>query len=214
MAKYPTLTAAPREEFGKGYARRLRVAGRIPGVIYSQGAENVHFSVDRIEFTAVVRNQGVNAVVELDVDGEKHLTMIKHIDQNVLTLDIDHVDMLGIKRGERVEVEIPVIHEGEVFSGAMLIQEVDSILVEADVLEIPDEIVVSVEGIEAGTVINAGDITLPEDVKLVDDAELLVFNITFEEVAEVPEEGEEGTEDAVGAAGKDEGSEEGSTNDE
>ena len=104
MAKYPTLTAAPREEFGKGYARRLRVAGRIPGVIYSQGAENVHFSVDRIEFTAVVRNQGVNAVVELDVDGEKHLTMIKHIDQNVLTLDIDHVDMLGIKRGERVEV--------------------------------------------------------------------------------------------------------------
>ena len=92
----------------------------------------------------------------------------------------------------------------------MLIQEVDSILVEADVLEIPEEIVVSVEGIEAGNVINAGDITLPEDVKLVDDAELLVFNITFEEVADVPEEGEEGTEDAVGEAGK----EESSTNDE
>ena len=207
MAKYPTLTADPSDEFVMGCARSLRGAGRVPGVIYSAGAENVHFSVDRVEFTAVVRNQGVNAVVELDIDGEKHLTMIKHIDQNVLTLDIDHLDMLGIKRGERVEVEVPVIAEGEVYSGAMLIQEVDTILVEADVLEIPEEIVVSVEGIEAGNVINAGDITLPEDVTLVDDAELLVFNITFEEVADVPEEGEEATEDAVGEAGKDEAAE-------
>jgi len=207
MSQDTKVHAEVREQFGKGFARRLRVAGRVPGVIYSAGTENVHFSVDRVEFTAVVRNQGVNAVVELDIDGEKHLTMIKHIDQNVLTLDIDHLDMLGIKRGERVEVEVPVIAEGEVYSGAMLIQEVDTILVEADVLEIPEEIVVSVEGIEAGNVINAGDITLPEDVTLVDDAELLVFNITFEEVADVPEEGEEATEDAVGEAGKDEAAE-------
>jgi large subunit ribosomal protein L25 len=190
MAQYPTLTATPRDEFGKGFARRLRVAGRIPGVIYSGTTENVHFSVDRIEFTAVIRNQGINAIVELDIDGEKHLTMVKHIEQNVLTLDIDHVDLLAITRGERVEVEVPVIAEGEVFSGAMLIQEVDTLLVEADVLEIPEEIVVSVEGIEAGNVINAGDIKLPTDVTLVDDAETLVFNITFEEVADVPEEDE------------------------
>lgn len=204
MAKYPTLTATPREDFGKGFARRLRVAGRIPGVIYSGDTDNVHFSVDRVEFTAVIRNYGVNAVVELDIDGEKHLTMVKNIDQNVLTLDIDHVDLLAIKRGERVEVEVPVLSEGDVFSGAMLIQEVDTLRIEADVLEIPEEIVVSVEGIEAGNVINAGDIKLPEDVTLVDDAELLVFNITFEEVADVPEEG-----DAVGEAGKDEAAAEG-----
>lgn len=190
MAKYPTITATPREDFGKGFARRLRVAGRIPGVIYSGDTDNVHFSVDRVEFTAVIRNYGVNAVVELDIDGEKHLTMVKNIDQNVLTLDIDHVDLLAIKRGERVEVEVPVLSEGDVFSGAMLIQEVDTLRIEADVLEIPEEIVVSVEGIEAGNVINAGDIKLPEDVTLVDDAELLVFNITFEEVADVPEEDE------------------------
>lgn len=190
MAQYPTITATPREDFGKGFARRLRVAGRIPGVIYAAGTENIHFSVDRVEFTAVVRNYGVNAVVELDIDGEKNLTMVKHIDQNVLTLDIDHIDLLAIKRGERVEVEVPVVAEGDVFSGAMLIQEVDTLRVEADVLEIPEEITVSVEGIEAGNVINAGDIALPSDVTLVDDAELLVFNITFEEVADVPEEGE------------------------
>lgn len=190
MAQYPTLSATPRDEFGKGFARRLRVAGRIPGVIYSGGTDNIHFSVDRIQFTAVVRNQGVNAVIELDVDGEKHLTMVKHIDQNVLTLNIDHVDLLAITRGERVEVEIPVLHEGDVFPGAMLNQELDALRVEADVLEIPEEITVSVEGLEAGTVIHASDIALPAGVTLVDDAELLVFNVTFEEDSDVPEETE------------------------
>ncbi|GAB2505197.1 General stress protein CTC [Corynebacterium atrinae] len=213
MAQYPTLTAANREEFGKGFARRLRRAGQIPGVIYSGHSENVHFAVDRLEFTAVVRNHGSNAIVEFDIDGEKHLTMVKHIDQNVLTFDIDHVDMLAINRDERVEVEVPIVAEGEVFAGAMLIQEADTLLVEADVLSIPEELVVSVEGIEAGNVVTAGDIALPEGVTLANDPEMLVFNITFEEVAEVPEEGEEGTEDAVGEAGKDEGTEEGSEND-
>jgi large subunit ribosomal protein L25 len=190
MAQYLTLTATPRDEFGKGFARRLRTAGRIPGVVYSGTTENVHFSVDRIQFTAVIRNQGVNAIVELDIDGEKHLTMVKHIDQNVLTLNIDHVDLLAITRGERVEVDVPVIHEGDVFPGAMLVQELDALRVEADVLEIPEEITVSVEGLEAGTAIHAGDITLPEGLTLVDDAELLVFNINFEEDSDVPEETE------------------------
>ncbi|NLF90354.1 MAG: 50S ribosomal protein L25/general stress protein Ctc [Corynebacterium marinum] len=190
MAQYLTLTATPRDEFGKGFARRLRTAGRIPGVVYSGTTENVHFSVDRIQFTAVIRNQGVNAIVELDIDGEKHLTMVKHIDQNVLTLNIDHVDLLAITRGERVEVDVPVIHEGDVFPGAMLVQELDALRVEADVLEIPEEITVSVEGLEAGTAIHAGDITLPEGLTLVDDAELLVFNISFEEDSDVPEETE------------------------
>ena len=191
MAQYLTLTATPRDEFGKGFARRLRTAGRIPGVIYSGTTENVHFSVDRIQFTAVIRNQGVNAIVELDIDGEKHLTMVKHIDQNVLTLNIDHVDLLAITRGERVEVDVPVIHEGDVFPGAMLVQELDALRVEADVLEIPEEITVSVEGLEAGTAIHAGDITLPEGLTLVDDAELLVFNVSFEEDSDVPEETED-----------------------
>lgn len=191
MAQYLTLTATPRDEFGKGFARRLRTAGRIPGVIYSGTTENVHFSVDRIQFTAVIRNQGVNAIVELDIDGEKHLTMVKHIDQNVLTLNIDHVDLLAITSGERVEVDVPVIHEGDVFPGAMLVQELDALRVEADVLEIPEEITVSVEGLEAGTAIHAGDITLPEGLTLVDDAELLVFNVSFEEDSDVPEETED-----------------------
>jgi len=214
MAKYPTLTATAREEFGKGFARRLRRDGRIPGVIYSGTTENVHFSVDRLEFTAVVRNDGANAIVEFDIDGEKHLTMVKHIDQNVLTFDIDHVDMLAIKRGERVEVEVPVEVEGEPEPGLMYVQDADVILVEADVLEIPDSFTVSVEDLGLEDKIYAENVTLPEGVTLVADPETLIVSITVPEVE--PEEtdateegageeeiaGEEGSESAPETTGE------------
>jgi len=214
MAKYPTLTATAREEFGKGFARRLRRDGRIPGVIYSGTTENVHFSVDRLEFTAVVRNDGANAIVEFDIDGEKHLTMVKHVDQNVLTFDIDHVDMLAIKRGERVEVEVPVEVEGEPEPGLMYVQDADVILVEADVLEIPDSFTVSVEDLGLEDKIYAENVTLPEGVTLVADPETLIVSITVPEVE--PEEtdateegageeeiaGEEGSESAPETTGE------------
>ena len=214
MAQYPTLTAATREEFGKGFARRLRRAGKIPGVIYSGHTENVHFAVDRLEFTAVVRNHGSNAIVEFDIDGEKHLTMVKHIDQNVLTFDIDHVDMLAINRDERVEVEVPIVAEGEVFAGAMLIQEADTLLVEADVLSIPEELVVSVEGIEAGNVIAAGDIALPEGVTLANDPEGCSSSTSpSKRLLKFPKRAKRAPRTLLGDAGKDEGTEEGSEND-
>lgn len=188
-AKYPTLEAAARTEFGKGAARRLRRAWQIPTVIYGPETDPVHVSVDLLDFTAIVRNDGVNAVVEIDVEGEKHLTMIKHLDQNVLTLDIDHVDLLAIKRGEKVEVEVPVVVEGEPEPGTLYIQEADTILIEVDVLNIPEEITVSVEGLEFGSQISAGEISLPGDATLADDPELLVANIVYPEPEE-PEEDE------------------------
>ncbi|WIM68481.1 50S ribosomal protein L25/general stress protein Ctc [Corynebacterium breve] len=203
MAETPVIKAEKREEFGKGASRRLRRDGRLPGVLYSAGEETLHFHADRLEVTALIRNDGVNAIAELEIDGEQHLSMVKFIDQNVITLNIDHIDMLGIKRGEKVEVDVPVIAEGEVFSGAMLIQEVDTILIEIDALKIPEEITVSVEGLQAGTQILAGDIQLPEGATLIDDAEALVLNITEEEEADLEtdagEEGAAGEESAADA---------------
>lgn len=118
------LEALPRHEFGKGASRRLRRAGRIPAVIYGKKLDApIHISVDSIEFHAVLRNNGTNAIVDLNVDGEKHLTMVKAVDQNVLTLDADHADFLAIRRGEKVEVEVPVVTEGEAAPGAMLMQD-------------------------------------------------------------------------------------------
>ena len=211
MAITPTVIKGERrEEFGKGSARRLRRDGKIPGVLYEKGIDNIHFAVDRIEMTALVRNDGTNAIVELELDGEKLLAMVKHVDQNVLTMDIDHVDLLLIKRGEKVEVEVPITLTGESAPGTMHIQDADVLMVEADVLNIPEEIELSIEGLEDGEVITAADITMPEGTTLVADPETVILSISRpevdEELEEAAEAAEEGGADA-GAESVDEGEE-------
>lgn len=207
MANYPTISAQPRTEFGKGFARRLRVAGQVPGVIYGTDLEApLHFSVDILELHALLRAHGSNAVLDLDIEGEKHLAMVKHVDQNVLTLNADHVDLLAIKRGEKVEVEVPVALQGETAPGTTLIQDADTVLVEADVLSIPEEIAFSVEGLEVDSKVLAGDLSLPANTTLVADPEFVIATVSFEEVAEEPEESAEG-EAAESAEAEDEGEE-------
>lgn len=210
MAVTPTIVKVEkREEFGKGAARRLRREGRIPGVLYEAGIDNVHFSVDRIEISAIVRNEGVNAILELDLDGEKLLCMVKHIDQNVISMDIDHIDVLGIKRGEKVNVEVPVITTGEAHPDAVVLVENDVIEIEIDALSIPDELEVSVEGKEIGDQILAGDVTLPEGATLLSDPEDLLVNVTFEQVDEELEEAAEEAEEGGAEAGAESTEEEG-----
>ena len=202
MAITPTVIKGERrEEFGKGSARRLRRDGKIPGVLYEKGIDNVHFAVDRIEMTAVVRNDGTNAIVELELDGEKLLAMVKHIDQNVITLDIDHIDLLGIKRGEKVTVEVPVVMEGEAAPGAVVLQETDYVEIEIDALSIPDELTVSIEGKEIGDSIYASDVKLPEGAELISDAETLIVNVTYEQVDEDLEAEAEAAEEGGAEAG-------------
>lgn len=175
------IAAQPRTEFGKGAARRLRRAWRVPAVVYANHQEPVHVSFDLLEFQGILRNHGVNALVDVDVDGEKHLALIKSVDQNVLTFDIDHADLLAVKRDETVEVDVPVIVEGEPTPGTEYIQDADTVSVEANVLSIPEELTVSLEGKEIGDQILAGDITLPAGVTLTSDAETLVVNFTAPE---------------------------------
>lgn len=198
MAKYQTIEAAVRSEFGKGSARRARVAGQIPAVVYGADVEsNLHVTIDHRTFAALVRQEGVNAVLELDIEGQKQLTMIKHIDQNVLTFNIDHLDLLAIKRGEKVEVDVPVIVEGEPAPGTMWVQDADTIKVEADVLAIPEEFTVSIEGLELGAQITAADIKLEGDTTLVEDPETLIVNIVLPAVEAEETEEDEATEEAA-----------------
>lgn len=202
MAITPTVIKGERrEEFGKGSARRLRRDGKIPGVLYEKGIENIHFAVDLIEMTAIVRNDGANAIVELELDGEKLLAMVKHIDQNVITLDIDHIDLLGIKRGEKVTVEVPVVMEGEATPGAVVLQETDYVEIEIDALSIPDELTVSIEGKEIGDALYATDVKLPEGAELISDAETLIVNVTYEQVDEDLEAEAEAAEEGGAEAG-------------
>lgn len=216
MADTPIIKGEVRKEFGKGAARRLRREWRLPGVLYGQGHDNYHFHVDLLEMQALVRNDGVNAVLELELDGEMHLCMVRAIDQNIITLDMDHIDLLTVKRGQKVEVEIPVVTTGEIAPGGQLLQETDNVLVLVDPLKIPEELVVSVEGLEIGAQITAADLPLEAGMELVEDPETLFVNITEIEEADVPEEGDEapetGSEDAP--AGKEpDAAAEGSTND-
>ena len=198
MAKYQTIEAAVRSEFGKGSARRARVAGQIPAVVYGADVEsNLHVTIDHRTFAALVRNEGVNAVLELDIEGQKQLTMIKHIDQNVLTFNIDHLDLLAIKRGEKVEVDVPVIVEGQPAPNTMWVQDADTIKVEADVLAIPEEFIVSIEGLELGAQITAADVKLEGDTTLVEDPETLIVNIVQPAVEAEPTEEDEAEGEAA-----------------
>ena len=210
MAQRPVIKAEARTEFGKGVARRLRREWKVPGVIYGSHQEPVHFAVPLLDIQSLVRNNGVNAVLELEIDGEQYLTMVKHVDQNVLTFDIDHVDLLAIKRGEKVEVEVPVTLTGEPAPGTMHIQDADVLLVEADVLNIPEELEVSIEGLEDGAVITAADVTMPVDTTLVAEEDTVIVSISLpevdEELEEAAEAAEEGGADA-GAESVDEGEE-------
>ena len=210
--KRPVVKAEARNKFGKGAARRLRREWKVPGVIYGPNTDPIHFAVPLLEIETLIRYNGVNAVLELEIDGEQHLTMVKQIEQNVLTLDIDHIDLLSIRRGEKVEVEVPVMLEGEPAPGMMSVQDADVLLVEADVLNIPEEITVSIEGLENGTVVTAADLTMPEDPTLVADGETVIVSISEpevdEELEEAAAEAEEGGADA-GADSEDEGASEG-----
>ena len=201
MAQRPVIKAEARTEFGKGVARRLRREWKVPGVIYGSHQEPVHFAVPLLDIQSLVRNNGVNAVLELEIDGEQYLTMVKHVDQNVLTFDIDHVDLLAIKRGEKVEVEVPVVLEGEPAPGLMSIQDADVLLVEADVLNIPEELTVSIEGLEDGAVVTAADVTLPEGTTLAAEEDTVIVSISEPEVDEELEAAAEAAEDGGAEAG-------------
>ncbi|MGV0868766.1 50S ribosomal protein L25/general stress protein Ctc [Corynebacterium kalidii] len=190
------ISALPRNEFGKGASRRLRRDWRIPAVLYGSFHEPIHVSFDLLEFQGIVRNHGVNTILEVEVDGEDNLCMIKAVDQNVLTLDIDHADLLSVKRGETVEVEVPVVAEGEAAPGTQVVQDADVVTIAADVLSIPEEITFSIEGKLIGDQVTAGDLQMPANASLVSDADTLIVNIIEPEVAAEPEE----TDEAAGEA--------------
>lgn len=196
MSETIKISATVRTDFGKGYARRIRMAGDIPAVIYGHGEDPKHVVLPGHETTLAARE--ANAIFDLDIEGDSVLAMVKDIQRHPIRPEIQHMDLLIVKRGERVEIEIPVQVEGEVAEGAVANQEEMNLLVEADALKSPEAIVVNIEGRNVGEHVLAGDIELPEDVTLVADAELLVVNVSEPQALDVPEPGEEGDTDAEG----------------
>lgn len=173
------LAAEPRTEFGKGAARRTRRAGKIPAVLYGHGSDPKHLALPALEFARVVREHGQNAVLTLDIDSSgTELALTKTVTTHPIKNYIEHVDLLLVRRGEKVGVDIPVIITGDAATGTLVNLDLTAVQVEAEALHIPDQIEVSIEGAEAGTQINAGQLALPEGVTLVTDPETLVLAVS------------------------------------
>jgi large subunit ribosomal protein L25 len=191
------LTVEPRTEFGKGAARRTRRAGKIPAVLYGHGSDPKHLSLPAVEFARAVRDNGQNAVLTLEVAGSnKELALTKTITTHPIKNYIEHVDLLLIKRGEKVAVDVPVVVTGDAAPGTLVNQDLNVLHVEAEALHIPEQFEISIEGAEAGTQLHASEVRLPRGVTLQTDEEALVVHVTESpseaEMAEVtPEEAEE-----------------------
>ena len=171
------IDAETRTEFGKGAARRTRRAGKIPAVLYGHGTDPQHLALPQLEFARVVRDQGRNAVLTINIGGTPQLALTKTVVTHPIRPYIEHVDLLVISRGEKVEVEVQLVVTGEAAPGTLITQELNTLVVEADVSSIPEQIEVSVEGLRVGAQIHASDVPLPEGTELKADPELLVVNV-------------------------------------
>ncbi|RUP33637.1 MAG: 50S ribosomal protein L25/general stress protein Ctc [Mycolicibacterium sp.] len=178
------LTAAVRTRTGKGASRLARREGRVPVVLYGHGTDPQHLEINAHDFAAVLRNSGTNAVLTLDIAGKEQLALTKQVVVHPIKRNIEHADLIVVKRGEKVTVDVNVIVEGDAAAGTLVTQDANTIQIEAEALSIPESLTVSVEGIEAGTQILAGQVELPKGVTLVTDAETLVINVVAAPTAE------------------------------
>ncbi|CCQ46969.1 ribosomal protein L25, Ctc-form [Pseudarthrobacter siccitolerans] len=187
------LAAEVRTEFGKGYARRARMNNQIPAVIYGHGAEPIHITLPAKATTLAVRT--ANALLSLDINGEGHLALVKDVQRDPIKQIIEHIDLLTVRQGEKVTVDIPVHLVGEVAPGNAYNQELTVISLEAEATHLPTAVEVSIEGRTAGQHIHASDLVLPKGAVLLADADALVVNIS-----EATESAEEGTEESAEGA--------------
>ncbi|MET0763792.1 MAG: 50S ribosomal protein L25/general stress protein Ctc [Blastococcus sp.] len=181
------LEAESRNEFGKGSARRLRRAGRVPAVMYGHGQDVVHLSLPAREFAAALRNGGSNVLLTVALDGKDRLALTKAVQRDPLTRQHKHVDLLIVRRGEKTTVEVPIVVVGEVAPDTIPNHQLNTVQIEADATRIPEHIEVDVTGREAGQGITAGDLVLPRGATLVTDAEALVIGFLAAPTAEALE---------------------------
>ncbi|MFF3986654.1 50S ribosomal protein L25/general stress protein Ctc [Streptomyces sp. NPDC001601] len=192
------ITAQTRTEFGKGAARRIRRDSKVPGVLYGHGSDPLHLTLPGHDLLLALRTP--NVLISLDIDGKTNeLAIPKSVQRDPIKGFLEHVDLLLVKRGEKVTVEIPVHTEGELAPGGYLLEHVlNALPVEAEATHIPEAVTVSVEGLEAGASVLAKDITLPSGVTLAVDEDAVVLQVLSAQAEEAPE-GEAAAEEAAEA---------------
>ncbi|MFJ3232504.1 50S ribosomal protein L25/general stress protein Ctc [Streptomyces sp. NPDC086787] len=193
------ISAETRSEFGKGAARRIRRASKVPVVLYGHGTDPLHLTLPGHELLLALRTP--NVLISLDIDGKSNeLAIPKSVQRDPIKGFLEHVDLLLVKRGEKVTVEIPVHAEGELAAGGNLLEHVlNALPVEAEATHIPEALTVSVEGLEAGASIHAKDIALPSGVTLAVDEDAVVLQVLAAQAEEAPAGEAEGEEEAAEA---------------
>ncbi|WZH39015.1 MAG: 50S ribosomal protein L25/general stress protein Ctc [Microbacterium enclense] len=203
MSEDNKVVAELRENFGKGFARRLRAAGKIPAVIYGHGTEPQHVALPGHQTALLIRR--ANALLDLDIAGKSQLVLVKDVQKDPVRQIIEHIDLIVVKKGEKVQVDVPVVVVGEPFSGTIAMLDATSVSLEVEATHIPQTVEVDVEGAEDGTQITAADLKLPAGASLVTEPETLIVGVSVpldtlaaeEEIAEADAEvAEEQSEEA------------------
>ena len=194
------ISADARNSFGKGAARKLRVLGKIPAVIYGHGTEPVHVALPAHEIGLLLRR--ANAVLELDVEGTTHLTLVKDVQKDPVRQIIEHLDLIVIRKGEKVQVEVAVHVVGESAPGTLADLDAKTLLLEVEATNIPQSVTIDIEGLEDGSMVHASEVKLPKGAELISDPEMVVIGVHFpaEEEEEETEELAEGEAPAEEAA--------------
>ena len=205
MADDNKLVAEPREQFGKGFARRIRAAGKIPAVIYGHGTEPQHVTLPGHEVGLILRK--ANQVLELDISGKTQLALVKDVQKDPVHQIIEHLDLVVVRKGEKVTVDIPVHVEGESIAGTIAALDANTLSVEAEATHIPERLTVNVEGAEEGTQVFARDIELPEGSTLISDPDTLVVNVFVPAVVDLGEAAAAEAAEAAEAEAGEEGAE-------
>jgi large subunit ribosomal protein L25 len=187
------ISAEPRTEFGKGGARRTRRAGLVPAVLYGHGEKPQHIALPAREFAAAIRHGGINQIFTIDIAGNSAATLAlpKAIQRDPIRDTFEHVDLLIVKRGEKIQVDIQVTLTGEAAKNTLIVHESNTVAVVADALHLPSELEASIDGLEAGSHITAGDVKLPKGVELAVDKDVVLAVINAAQSnEEAPAEGE------------------------
>jgi large subunit ribosomal protein L25 len=186
------ISAEPRTEFGKGGARRTRRAGLVPAVLYGHGEKPQHIALPAREFAAAIRHGGLNQVFTIDVTGNSGTTLAlpKAIQRDPVKDTYEHVDLIIVKRGEKVQVDVPVTLTGEAARNTLVVNESNTVAVVAEAMHLPSGFDVSIEGLEAGAQVTAGDVPLPTGVELAVEPDFVLAIISQAQTAEQLEGGE------------------------
>jgi large subunit ribosomal protein L25 len=207
MSDETTISAETRTEFGKGAARRIRRADKVPAVVYGHGNETQHITLPGHDTWLALKHGGANALIRLVIDGQEQLALTKQVQVDPIRRTLEHVDLVAVRKGEKVSVDVPVVVVGDAAADTLVTLEHTEVSIEAEATHIPDAIEVSVAGAEVGTQVLAAQLELPSGSTLLTDPEALVVHVA---AAPTEEQVEADLEQAEAEAGieKDEATEE------